>query len=509
MSFAIVDDDTLLFYYRKVGQIVPREGNKRTVELVFRDKSVCIFLVKQVRIIDDTATWIKNTGPDDLYSILQRPEIENSVESVLWETPELFSWNVIFADVIYPLSRGTHRMPIVPLQNTDEFFELFYNANYVEDDQSNLFVYACGDGEPDIVVLVRKAKAQNLRLEDALHAYVNRRNAQIAEQKLETLFDPTVYFNSVSSEKGRKMIADQIAEFNKTNEYFEIKPSKYDLGLFVKKSFTKDFEDYPIFMEYTGFKIPQEIAQALPYKYDKMYELTTTDSVVPEICRIDGKEFNFFCYANDPGYNKEANVTFADYGRGRVYIEALKKDYRKGEEIFIHYGNEYWRYNVDYWGGQIQREIALGINFMVDLRRDKLEDVVMKANSVPGPKVVKEDDLKLGYGLQAEKDYISGEFVTNYGGIKVVTKHGDKGLYVVDVLDKDKKILFSLDAEWEFDYRDKGRWINEHPGNLARYGDNVHLVYDENKDVVYFKTSKLVKKGEFFYWYKRSWLEDK
>jgi hypothetical protein len=459
-------------------------------------------------MIDDTATLIEKNGVNFFYPAFQTVSFELYVEEHLWSNPETFSWDVAFADEIYPLLANTLKMPIVKLSNTEEFFELFYDANYEEDDESNVFVYACGDGPVDIISLVNLAKAKKMRLEDALHAYVSRKHAQTAEQELATLFDPNVYFNSVSTDIGRKMIADQIAEFNRTNEYFEIKTSKYDLGLFVKKSFSKDFKNFPIFMRYTGFQIPQSVAKALPFKYDKMYELTTTDSVVPEICRIDGKEFNYFCYANDPGYEKEANVTFADYGKGAVYIEALKKDYVKGEEIFIHYGEDYWRYNVDYWGGPIQREIVLGVNVMVDLRKDNLQQVIMKANMAPGPKVVPEEDIKLGYGLQAERDYTVGTFITKYGGIENEDDNKKIRPYAVKIEHKGKFVV--LDAEFQFDYRDKGRWVNEHPLNIARYGDNVNLRFDKDPTTAYFYASKDVKKGEFFYWnygplYKRTW----
>lgn len=122
----------------------------------------------------------------------------------------------------------------------------------------------------------------------------------------------------------------------------------------------------------------------------------------------------------------------------------------------------------------------------VDLHYDNLESIVERANRIKGPIVKKVNDV-VGYGLFADRDYEQGEKVTQYGGIQV--PKNSSGSYIIQGLS------YSYNAEFIFNLKDKGRWINDSKMNM-----NVDL---KRKDL-WFLTIKPVKKGEEFLWY-RDW----
>lgn len=117
-----------------------------------------------------------------------------------------------------------------------------------------------------------------------------------------------------------------------------------------------------------------------------------------------------------------------------------------------------------------------------DLNYDNLETIIERVNRIKGPIVKKVNDV-IGYGLFADKDYEIGEKVTQYGGKKVSKKAS--GSYVVQVSS------YAYDAEFEFNLKDKGRWIN----------DSKDMNVTLKKEGLWFVTTKQVKKGEEFLWY--------
>jgi hypothetical protein len=522
MAFVIVIDENLPFFFRKAGRLV--SSGKRTLEAEFRNGALLfIFLQEQVRVEDNTQDWIAKQSKEYFESVFQIDSIKKYVKKTLWYHTPKFSWDAAFAKVIYPAIFNCGKVPLMQLNKTEEFFEIFFEANYAEiaeDDASNVFVYAYGDGDIDITKIINVSKEQRMSFATALYTFVSRMRAEQAVRSLRTKYNSNHYFDSTIG-SGKEHIRKQIDKFNDDPDqnWFKVQESTYDLGLFVKNSFTVE-EDH-IFMEYTGLLIPNDIATKLPYRYDKLFALKKQDvTVAPEICRFDGDQFNFFCYANDPGYNteKKANIAFVEK-KGKVFIQALKTKYVAGEEFLLEYGVDYWRYSVSYWGGPEQRRAALGLDYWVDLRKDNVAEVIRKANAAGGPQIVLEENEELGYGLQADKDYVAGEFVTTYGGVLVAEdedEDADAKYYAVTIeTDKKKKEYVILDVEFRFDYRDKGRWVNEHPSNVVREYDNVNLKTDrdEEPETAYFYATKKVKKGEFFYWnygpkYKRFWRKN-
>ena len=102
-----------------------------------------------------------------------------------------------------------------------------------------------------------------------------------------------------------------------------------------------------------------------------------------------------------------------------------------------------------------------------------------------------------------------------YGGTKRKKTQGT-GPYVVEGRS------YAYDAEYEFDIRDKGRWVNENPDNERDF--NVDMMFRTWEDAhrmiknlpkfkgkrLFFVTKKEVKEGNEFYWwygtkYDRPW----
>ncbi len=148
----------------------------------------------------------------------------------------------------------------------------------------------------------------------------------------------------------------------------------------------------------------------------------------------------------------------------------------------------------------------------VFLTPENKEVIIAKANALGGPQI-KFVNPVVGYGLFAERNYNTKEFVAFYGGVVSETGEGD---YVVGVTED-----LAYDSEFEFNLADKGRWINENSQDMKI--QNVRMRYDRgeifdesakpvwSKKRLYFVTTRFVREGEEFYWwygmdYRRPWL---
>lgn len=518
--FGIVEDDdpALDVYYKQVGRIVKLET--KTVELDFG----CIFLLRQVRFEPSTTEWIATLSDDQIASLFQIPQAEEYIQGRLKISPFSFSWNELFATVLYPIRFQCREAPIIDLNDTKkDFSELYYT--YVLGgglcDQCKMLAHEYGDQQIDITTIALIAREKRYNLQAVFYTYVQRKIAENAVIELSQLYNPKVYFDS-TTEYGQNLILEQIQRFNYLpNQDFKIGKSTYGLGLFVKRDFLIADVEETIFGEYLGFVVTQDLANRLPYRFDKVVVLDKVDkAIVPEIARRDGSQFNYFCYANDPGYEGQPNIAFKQVGQ-KMYIVPLKGTYTAGEELLLDYGLEYWRYVPSYWKDEEQRQEAFrDLEYWANLKKDNLEDVVEKVNKQPGPRVKRVifANGAVGYGLFAERDYGGDDFVTNYGGVEVPSTY--EGPYTVSISEKakDKK---TQDSEFEFDIRDKGRWVNEgtpDPKDRTKTREklqNVTLKYgrpknQKGKKRMYFATTKPVKRGEEFYWdysrfYKRTW----
>lgn len=98
-----------------------------------------------------------------------------------------------------------------------------------------------------------------------------------------------------------------------------------------------------------------------------------------------------------------------------------------------------------------------------------------------------------GYGLFAKTDLQKGDFITNYGGIKLHTKEdvrGSSSKYVITGMDhgtvRDAKFVQNAS-------RDRGRWINDPHGTTLQ--PNV-IAVESAQGTISIVADNVIKKGE-------------
>jgi len=114
-------------------------------------------------------------------------------------------------------------------------------------------------------------------------------------------------------------------------------------------------------------------------------------------------------------------------------------------------------------GGRTQARLASYVVSAEDID-ERLELVVRMANALPGPRI--ERDPERGYGLRADRNYVAGELVTEYGG--VVGDNRVEGDYAAQA-----DAYTTIDGHHGFRLAQKGRWINE--SDAQRTSVNVKL----------------------------------
>lgn len=145
---------------------------------------------------------------------------------------------------------------------------------------------------------------------------------------------------------------------------------------------------------------------------------------------------------------------------------------------------------------QIRRDYPRGYfeNRGVDLEHNDLVVEAFLINVATGPIVQLTTDGR-GYGLFADKRYRIGERITIYGGETV--ENDAEGDYVLHNQHKG----ITLDAQFRFRGKEKGRWINDTNEGQS----NVEIDAD-----LYVFATKNIEPGEELQWwygdeYERDW----